>query len=511
MQPIGRARVEVDIVDLSVLVQTGLKGIVGVLGITERGDISGEPRLIGSWPEYVKYFGGLISGSNFPLICKRALEAGAKLRIARITHFTDVDDPDTFDGVLATGTLTVDTDVTEWDAKSIGAWGNDLSVVIAASPDGDATKVQVTVSIDGYPSLTEVLSIAAAPTADQIAVFNNTSKYVTLTAVTGSIVAGTVTFTTGADGGSVVTVDYSGSAIGQTGIHRFDGVSDINKIAVPDTAVPELDIALSAYADSRKDLIALVRTSVGVDGDAVVDYREGNGTYTHAAINSWRTIMVTGGLRVSHPTTGVPVEITAMGDVIGAMSVRDNKAYEWFTFGGPKRGLIKNALGVAYNFGSPARQLAFDNIDVHGVNAVIQHPTFGVVIWGNSTLYKNPSMLKHANVAELFIFIQRTLKPLIESEQFDPNDIETWKNIYKRVTPLLDYVKAQRGIWDYLYQGDQDIDDISQAQVNEPQNVDAGMYQFNLFLSPKVGMKYVGVKVAVTNSGVDFEELTESI
>ena len=115
--------------------------------------------------------------------------------------------------------------------------------------------------------------------------------------------------------------------------------------------------------------------------------------------------------------------------------------------------------------------------------------------------------MKHANVAELIIFLVRGLRPIIQSELFQPNDIETWKAILRKVKPFMDAVKDGRGIWEYLYQGDQDIDILEDAVVNTPDGIDAGKYEFNLFVKPKIAMKYIGLKVAVSNSGVSFDVL----
>ena len=71
----GRARTETEIVDVSTLSPTGLKGINAVLGITERGPI-GESILVGSWFEYRRHFGGYVQGSIFPQLCKRHLDGG---------------------------------------------------------------------------------------------------------------------------------------------------------------------------------------------------------------------------------------------------------------------------------------------------------------------------------------------------------------------------------------------------------------------------------------------------
>ena len=258
----------------------------------------------------------------------------------------------------------------------------------------------------------------------------------------------------------------------------------------------------------RKDLIAVVRTPVGVNSAGILDYRNGTGTYTHQPHDSWRAIMWTGGNVINHPVTGETIEIPEIGDVLGLMSARDNNFAEWFAVAGPERGRVRNSLGVAYNLGSAARQTEADNVDVNGVNAVIEHPSFGVTLWGNSTLQRANTLLIHANIAELMIYLTRELRPIIETELFNPNDPQTWKAIHRKVTPLMDSVVDGRGIIDYLYEGDQDVDRADQAIVNKTADIDAGKYVFNLFIKPIAALKYLGVKVSLTNSGVDFESLT---
>lgn len=505
----GQAKTDIQIRDLSVIYNTGIKGIVGVIGVTERGPVN-TPTLIGSWLQFTRVFGGLLEDDDFPLLCRRALENGAKLRVSRIAHFTDITDITTLEGVSAE----LVSGFTTFKASSFGTWGNDISVTITDNDALQTDTVQILVELAGNPALAETYILNKIPTATEINALKNTSyllsDFIFDSADPANEIA--VTAKTSLTGGTNPTEytdnDYIGDVTTVTGIHSMDSITDITKIAIPAKAVPAIDNSLIQYAENRKDLITVLRTPVGLNGKSIVDYRTGKGIYSHSAYDTWRAIMTTGGLRINHPETGAIIEISEIGDVLGLMSRRDNEYAEWFAFSGPKRGKIPNSLGVVYNLGSSARQLEADNVDVNGVNAIIEHPSFGVVAWGNSTLQRQDTLLKHANVAELMIYLTRELRPIIQSELFEPNDIQTWKTIYRKVAPILDSLVERRGVWRYLYQGDQDIDDVRDAQINSTEDIDAGRYVFHLFIAPRVAMKYLGVKVVVTNSGVDFESLT---
>ena len=508
----GLAKVGAEVVDISVLINTGLKGIHAFLGETERGFGN---KLVGTWAEYKKHFGGLVIGNDFPLLCKRALDAGCKLRVGRVLHYTDVTDKSTITGVAsqeATNSFI--------EAKSIGTWGNKVKFKIVANSLG---KYVLTAWIDNSGAVTEeeefeLVSASGVLTAEQAQLeahnINTKSnllncKSATLTGFNISTIVDTsFTLTLGTNTGTLVDADYTGDSGAETGVHVFDNATDFTRISIPAKAIPALDIKLVAYVNTRQDCRVILRTPTGITGATAIEYREGTGAWSHTAINSWLASMVYGGLLISHPVTGLETEVRALSSVAGNYSNKDNTNYEWFTAAGSKRGKIYGALGIGYNLGSAARITEANNVDTHGINPVIDDADYGLVYWGNSTLQKEDTLLKHENVADLLIFILRAVKPLAKSELFEPNDIATWKSIWRKVNPLLKEVKKKRGIWDYLYQGDQNIDKIEQAVVNSTEDIDKGKYTFILWIKPKVGLKYVGVKVTVTNSGTSFEEVS---
>lgn len=63
-----------------------LGGISFVLGRTLMGPIDDPSKIINSWKQFVKYFGGEDGSIQFPTLCKKMLEAGAKLRVCRVTN-----------------------------------------------------------------------------------------------------------------------------------------------------------------------------------------------------------------------------------------------------------------------------------------------------------------------------------------------------------------------------------------------------------------------------------------
>ena len=511
MQPTGLARTETEVQDLSFLISGGTRGIIGVQGVTEFGEPQ-KPRLVGSWIEYQRYFGGLLSGSLFPLLCKRALDKGAKLYVSRAAHYSVIADNTTIEGVKASGSIVLGvTGTSVWTAKNIGEGGNKITVAITT---GDTGKVNIKVTVKGFTGEADLTHEEKAfpntPTAQQKIDLNNKLKFVQLGAITTLIAPGSITLAGGSQSiAAIVATDYIGNQAARNGLYAFDGVAEISKIAVPEKALPEIDAAISTYVTMRGDLMGLVRTPVGLDGATVVNYRKGTGIYAHAAIDNWRVRMFTGGLIVKDPLSKNNIEIPELGDVIGLLSKRDNIAYPWYSESGARRGKIADAIDVVYNFGTSGRQTEGGNIVDNGVTPVINHESFGVVAWGNRTLQLEDTLLKKAEVAELLLFIIKGLKPLVQVELFEPNDINTWKSIYRKVKPFMANIATNRGVngeegEGWVFEGDQNIDSISEIQVNTPQNIDLGFYVFNLMVKPITALEYIGIKVSVHNSGVDF-------
>jgi phage tail sheath protein FI len=95
--------------------------VAGCVGITERGPV-GEAVLVTSWEEYVRQFGGFVSGADLPLAALGYFQnQGRQLWVVRTCHYSETDVPATATARTSRGTLL--SAATPTPAEAVGAVG----------------------------------------------------------------------------------------------------------------------------------------------------------------------------------------------------------------------------------------------------------------------------------------------------------------------------------------------------------------------------------------------------
>jgi hypothetical protein len=143
-----------------------------------------------------------------------------------------------------------------------------------------------------------------------------------------------------------------------------------------------------------------------------------------------------------------------------AKSVFSDNFKEWFAVAGFTRGLSTyNIDSTAFKLGDIAVQALEPRYFVDGtpVNVacnVIVHNRGSYYIWGNRTahaLLKTELVASHfLNIRQLCITLKKYIYNLCRNFTFDPNSDILWANFKTALTPLLDQMKANQGIRDYL-------------------------------------------------------------
>ena len=98
---------------------------------------------------------------------------------------------------------------------------------------------------------------------------------------------GNYTLSGGDDGLADLTdIDYTGDPAQHTGLYAFDEVDALNMLLVPGVTTAPVISGGIAYAEGRKDLFFVADVPIHLEPQEAVDFRKGQGLYSHAAFNS---------------------------------------------------------------------------------------------------------------------------------------------------------------------------------------------------------------------------------
>lgn len=505
----GLPRVIVTETDLSYYVDTMLKGISCVMGITEKGPV-GKPQLVSSEMQFERIFGGNLKTSDFPMLAKRALSYGAVLWVSRVVHYTDVTKSSTITAKTASITVKnnaeTPADVLQISATSPGTWGNNIQVVLSASTLDPATLFSVSVIVDDEE--VETLSDMSMDEDNENYIENAGSSWLDFEILgEGLPKFGTYQPVGGNDGiEGMSDADYIGNSANSTGLCAFDEVTDAIQLAAPGISSPAVISAGLAYCENRGDLLFITETPFNLTPQEAVDFRLGQGAYTHAPFVSNYGAMYYPKIKVYDIVRQKERYISPVGDVLGVMAVNDYTANESYVPAGSRRGRVLNALGVDVNVGGRGRLGEGNYICENQVNPVCVFEDTGSVIWGAQTLQRKASLLREVNVRRMLIVVKKTVAAYARAYIHQPNDPRTWREFYRGLEPKFREWKAQRWFYDYRIFCDQDAQSLDDAKLNIPESVQRGEFKCQCFIKPVVGIKWVCIDAAITRLDANFDE-----
>jgi phage tail sheath protein FI len=182
-------------------------------------------------------------------------------------------------------------------------------------------------------------------------------------------------------------------------------------------------------------------------------------------------------------------------DIAGLMCRTNIVAYPWFSPAGQQRGIINNAIKLAYNPTKDQRDILYPQ----RVNAIITKPGVGTMLFGDKTALGYASAFDRINVRRLFLTIEQALQRSAEAQLFELNDELTRANFRNIVEPYLRDVEAKRGLYGFLV--------VCDTTNNTPDVIDNNEFRADIYLKPAKSINYVTLTFVATRTGVSFEEV----
>ena len=183
------------------------------------------------------------------------------------------------------------------------------------------------------------------------------------------------------------------------------------------------------------------------------------------------------------------------GDIAGLCLQTTEVSEPWFSPAGFQRGVIRNAIKLAYTPNKTQR----DRLYSARVNPVVSFPGQGIVLFGDKTAQGFASAFDRINVRRLFLTIERVISGAAKAQLFEQND-ETQRGFFLNIVePYLRDVQGRRGVTDFLVKCDE--------SNNPPESVDRGEFNAEIFVKPTRTINYITLTFVATRTGVAFTEV----
>lgn len=409
------------------------------------------PVLVESWYDFGKTFGGISDAYPATLaLYSFFANGGRSAYVKRVTGSgataASVTLRDRAGSPLSTLTVT---------ATSAGTWGNNLKVEVKTS---STTSFNLIVSDNnGILEQFSDLSMSTTNSRYAVAYINSASSYIKLTNLSSGTAApdnqpeaaGLKVLTNGADGSAPSRANY------QTALTTFDPITSPLLLINADAAYAFasggevgarsakvlLDTDITAYADARGDVFALIDVPAGsttaealtyaIDGCGAVD--GGNA----AVYFPW--VVIPDLLKAAPGAT----RLVPPGPIAAAKYLETDAS----------RGVYKTPAGFGTKINSAValeRTLTNAELDALNsapkpVNAIRNVPGAGIVIMGGRTL-NNSTGERYINVRRSMIYLKKELTDRSTFAVFENNDSQLWEQIKGALQGFLRTYWSQGGL-----------------------------------------------------------------
>jgi phage tail sheath protein FI len=178
-------------------------------------------------------------------------------------------------------------------------------------------------------------------------------------------------------------------------------------------------------------------------------------------------------------------------DVVRNIALTDNISFPWFAVAGVQRGDV-DAIKARVKLTLGERDILYSS----RINPIATFASEGVKIWGNKTLQVKESALDRINVRRLLLQARKLISAVAIRLLFEQNDAIVRNQFLSLVNPILDNIRAERGLTDFRV-----VLDVT------PESIDRNELCGKIYLKPTRSLEYICVEFNVMNTGASFDDI----
>ncbi|WKW87846.1 hypothetical protein pzkkv8_4 [Klebsiella phage pzk-kv8] len=261
-----------------------------------------------------------------------------------------------------------------------------------------------------------------------------------------------------------------------------------------------------SIGDERQDCLvlispprsALVNVPLTRAVDNLIDWREGDGSYTDSNMNINTTYAaIDGNYKYQYDKyNDVNRWVPLAADIAGLCARTDTTSQPWMSPAGYRRGQILNCIKLAIE----PRQAARDRMYQVGINPVIGQGTGeGFVLFGDKTATTVPTPFDRINVRRLFNMLKTNIGDSSKYQIFELNDNFTRSSFRMETGQYLANIKALGGMYDFRV--------VCDTTNNTPTVIDRNEFVASFYIKPARSINFITLNFVATATGADFDEL----
>jgi phage tail sheath protein FI len=413
----------------------------GFLGETERGPT--EPRLITSWLQFQRVYGGHFEQVNVSPYLPYCIEGffangGARCYVARVV-----------DSQGSAAKLTLDQNALLVKAVGEGSWGNRIGVKVGqgtfSTPNKPLFKLTVyywktgqvdTQDPNNTANLIEFFDDVSVDSSSDNYYENKINGISNLifiskeegnsgetptgpTAVTPLVEGSDGTLPIDAEDYKRNDTDFPGK---RRGLTALNGIDEVAILYAPNAnSINGLPNALIDACEKLKDRFAVIDVKRGESNKDNLNPRNDYETMYAAFYYPW--------IKVYDPLTKLYKDVPPGGHVVGIYARSD---IERGVHKAPANEKVRGAKELEFQITKGEQ----DILNPRGVNCIRFFPGRGIRVWGARTLSSN-TLWKYINVRRLFIFVEESIEEGTQWVVFEPNDEKLWARVKQTITQFL--------------------------------------------------------------------------
>lgn len=196
-------------------------------------------------------------------------------------------------------------------------------------------------------------------------------------------------------------------------------------------------------------------------------------------------------VQVNDAENNVYIYLPVTRDVVRNIALTDNIAFPWYAVAGIQRGNV-DAIKARTKLTLQDR----DTLYAGRVNPVTTFASDGIKIWGNKTLQVKESALDRINVRRLLLQARKLISAVSIRLLFEQNDDIVRNQFLGLVNPILDNIRAERGLTDFRVE----LDDT-------PESRDRNELCGRIFIKPTRALEFICVEFNIMNTGASFDDI----